>query len=47
MPHSWNAYELAKSIAESLHEAGLIAEKDLLMVRGIIQITMEDRGGGK
>ena len=45
MPHSWNAYELAKSIAERLHEADLIAEKDLLIVRGVIQIKMEDRGG--
>jgi len=41
MAHSWRAYELAKSIAERLHEAGLIANKDLLMTRGIIQIMME------
>jgi len=44
MTHSWKAYELAKSIAERLHEAGIIADKDLLMVRGIIQIKMEAEG---
>ena len=44
MPHSWKAYDLAKSIAERLHEAGLIADKDLLMTRGIIQIKMEASG---
>ena len=42
MVHSWKAYELAQCIAEQLHEAGLVAEKDLLKVRGIIQIEMEE-----
>ena len=39
--HSWRAYELSRKIAGSLLEANLIAKKDLLMVRGIIQIKME------
>ena len=38
MPHSWKAYELAKSIGERLYEAGMIADKDLLMVRVLILI---------
>jgi len=42
MVHSWKAYEVSQRIAARLHEAGLIAEKDLLMVRGIIQIMMEE-----
>jgi hypothetical protein len=39
--HSWKAYELSREIAETLLEAKLIAQKDTLMVRGIIQIRME------
>ena len=42
MPHSWKAYELSKKIAETLLEARLIVDKDILMVRGIIQIKIED-----
>lgn len=42
--HSWKAYDLSRKIAESLLEASLIEQKDLLMVRGIIQIKMEDEG---
>ena len=41
MPHSWNAYELSKNIADTLLESRLIVEKDILMVRGIIQIKIE------
>ena len=44
MVHSWRAYELAQRLAERLREAGLVAEKDLLKVRGIIQIEMEEAG---
>jgi len=42
MPHSWKAYELSKNIAKTLLERKLIEEKDILMVRGIIQIKIED-----
>jgi len=42
--HSWKAYELSRKIAESLLEAKLIAQEDVLMVRGIIQIRMEADG---
>jgi len=42
MPHSWKAYELSMKIAETLLEAKLILDKDILMVRGIIQIKIED-----
>ena len=42
--HSWKAYELSREIAESLLEAKLIAQEDILMVRGIIQIRMEAQG---
>ena len=44
MPHSWKAYKLAKNIADLLHESGIIADKDLLMTRGIIQIEIEADG---
>ena len=44
MVHSWWAYELAERLAERLLDAGLVAEKDLLTVRGIIQIEMEEAG---
>ncbi len=42
--HSWKAYELSREIAESLFEAKLIAQENILMVRGIIQIRMEAEG---
>lgn len=42
MPHSWAAYELSKNIADTLLEGKLIEGKDILMVRGIIQIKIED-----
>ena len=42
--HSWKAYELSREIAERLLEARLIAQEDILMVRGIIQIRMEADG---
>lgn len=40
--HSWGAYDLAKEIVQTLLEGGLIEDKDVLMVRGIIQIKMEE-----
>ena len=42
MPHSLAVYELAKEIVGQLREDNLVAEKDTLKVRGIIQIMIED-----
>ncbi|MCW4049149.1 MAG: hypothetical protein NWE89_05365 [Candidatus Bathyarchaeota archaeon] len=41
MVHGWKVYELANHIARQLLESGLIAEKNVLMVRGITKIEME------
>jgi len=42
VPHSWKAYETAKNIADRLLVANCIKKKDYDMVRGIIQITLEE-----
>jgi len=43
MPHSWKAYTIAEVIGNQLLEGRLISKKDLLKVRGIIQIILEDK----
>ena len=42
MTHNWRWYEMAQRIAEQLLEAKLINEKDMLKVREIIQIVLEE-----
>ena len=42
MAHNWLAYNIAKTIADSLIEGELIKRKDMLKIRGIIQIALED-----
>lgn len=42
MVHSWVAFDVAKKITERLFEGKCIQEKDILHVRGIIQITLEE-----
>jgi hypothetical protein len=47
MPHSWKAYELAMEIAYRLIQGNYIDPKNSDMVRGIIQIVIEDDKNGK
>ena len=43
MPHSWDAYEVAKQITVQLVEGHLLRSvDDISKVQGIIQITLED-----
>ena len=42
MPHSWKAYEKAKKITDQLVEGKFIREKDVMMIRGIIQLVLEE-----
>ena len=43
MPHDWRMFKIAEKITKQLLEAQLINKKDELRVRGIIQITLEDK----
>jgi len=42
MPHNWRWYYTAEDIARRLLQCGLIDEKDVLKIRGIIQIVLEE-----
>lgn len=45
MTHNWRWYYAAEEITQRLLEGGLIQEEDVLKIRGIIQIVLEEGGG--